>query len=178
MRRAFAGDAETSAIRTRRLSWENSRSPRPSHRHCRHRCERPLRMDAPSTGWVTALAGLLARGSPLQVRPAFPVSQWPSWTRSSPLTVAGAATVCRQTTGPCSLFRPQPSRRGTSTAKMWRGRSARVKRRLTSRMRRTSFFTRSQAATPRDANVRQSMRGLGQQPGLIIGVDAVDRQHD
>src|SRR5215510_16455648 len=40
------------------------RSPsRPSHRHCRHRCERPLRMDTPSTGWVTALAGLLARGS-------------------------------------------------------------------------------------------------------------------
>jgi len=37
---------------------------RSSHRHCRHRCERPLRMDAPSTGWVTVLAGLLARGSP------------------------------------------------------------------------------------------------------------------
>src|ERR1043165_4693918 len=49
---------------------------RPSHRHCRHRCERPLRMDAPSTGWVTALAGLLARGS-LSGRfglPSFPVA--------------------------------------------------------------------------------------------------------
>ena len=44
------------------MSWEISLS-RPSHRHCRHRCERPLRMDTPSTGWVTALAGLLARGS-------------------------------------------------------------------------------------------------------------------
>src|ERR1019366_9305162 len=61
-----------------------------SHRHCRHRCERPLRMDSPSTGWVTALAGLLARGSLL------------SWERlsrfhsgraneGSRLTVAGAA---------------------------------------------------------------------------------------
>ena len=29
----------------------------------RHRCEQPLRMDSPSTGWVTALAGLLAHGS-------------------------------------------------------------------------------------------------------------------
>jgi hypothetical protein len=28
-----------------------------------HRCESTLRMDAPPTGWVTALAGLLARGS-------------------------------------------------------------------------------------------------------------------
>ena len=48
------------------MSWETLLS-RPSHRHCRHRCERPLRMDAPSTGWVTVLAGLLARGS------------WPWW---------------------------------------------------------------------------------------------------
>src|SRR5450631_110486 len=62
-----------------------------SHRHCRHRCERPLRMDAPSTGWVTALAGLLARGSLLScVRP----SRFPSGhaDAGSPLTVAGAAT--------------------------------------------------------------------------------------
>src|SRR5690242_18686721 len=44
------------------MSCEISLS-RPSHRHCRHRCERPLRMDTPSTGWVTALAGLLARRS-------------------------------------------------------------------------------------------------------------------
>jgi len=56
------------------MSWETMLS-RPSHRHCRHRCERPLRMDAPSTGWVTVLAGLLARGSSaLVVRP----SQFPS----------------------------------------------------------------------------------------------------
>jgi hypothetical protein len=57
------------------MSWETLLS-RPSHRHCRHRCERPLRMDAPSTGWVTALAGLLARGS-LPCRsglPSFPVA--------------------------------------------------------------------------------------------------------
>src|SRR5262245_11447265 len=49
---------------------------RPSHRHCRHRCERPLRMDAPSTGWVTVLAGLLARGSPPSWSglPSFPVA--------------------------------------------------------------------------------------------------------
>ena len=43
---------------------------------CRHRCERPLRMDTPSTGWVTVLAGLLARGS-LPCRsglPSFPVA--------------------------------------------------------------------------------------------------------
>src|SRR5262245_9867318 len=65
---------------------------RPSHRHCRYRRERPLRMDAPSTGWVTVLAGLLARGSPPSWT-AFPVSQWPSWTLGSPLTVAGAATA-------------------------------------------------------------------------------------
>ena len=38
-------------------------------------------MDLPSTGWVTVLAGLLARGSLLCV-PAFPVSQWPSSERS------------------------------------------------------------------------------------------------
>src|SRR3954447_13817136 len=47
---------------------------------------------APPTGWVTVLAGLLARGSAPE-RPAFPVSQWLSWTTGSPLTVAGAATV-------------------------------------------------------------------------------------
>jgi len=60
------------------MSREMSLS-RLSHRHCRHRCERPLRMDAPSTGWVTVPAGLLARGS-LPCGPAFPVSQWPNWT--------------------------------------------------------------------------------------------------
>ena len=58
----------------------------------RHRCEQPLRMDSPPTGWVTALAGLLACGSLHTVRP----SRFPSdtlWTISSPLTVAGAATA-------------------------------------------------------------------------------------
>src|SRR5471032_3060671 len=48
-------------------------------------------MDLPSTGWVTALAGFLARGSLLScVQP----SQFPSGRADagSPLTVAGAAT--------------------------------------------------------------------------------------
>src|SRR5476651_1369350 len=48
-------------------------------------------MDLPSTGWVTALAGFLARGSLLScVRP----SQFTSGRvdAGSPLTVAGAAT--------------------------------------------------------------------------------------
>src|SRR5215510_2445302 len=85
---------------------------RPSHRHCRHRCERPLRMDAPSTGWVTVLAGLLARGSlPFwSSLPSFPVAM--CWTLGSPLTVAGAATASFEfdisnSKYPCSLFRPR-----------------------------------------------------------------------
>ena len=61
-----------------------------------HRCEQPLRVDAPPTGWVTALAGLLARGSLPCIRPSrfagFPVLQWSSADEGSPLTVAGAAT--------------------------------------------------------------------------------------
>ena len=65
---------------------------RPSHRLLCHRCEQPLRVVPPTTGWVTALAGLLARGS-LPGRPAFPVSQWLTRTTGSPLTVAGAATA-------------------------------------------------------------------------------------
>src|SRR4051812_17604926 len=55
-------------------------------------------MDAPSTGWVTVLAGLLARGSLPLVRP----SQLPSgrrWTIDSPLTVAGAAADFRENCG-------------------------------------------------------------------------------
>jgi len=57
------------------MSWEKLLT-RPSHRHCRHRCERPLRMDTPSTGWVTVLAGLLARGSLpwWSSLPSFPVA--------------------------------------------------------------------------------------------------------
>ena len=78
-----------------------------SHRHCRHRCERPLRMDAPSTGWVTALAGLLARGSlPSCVRP----SRFPSGhtDAGSPLTVAGAATdFCEQADAVFPLSSPE-----------------------------------------------------------------------
>ena len=96
------------------MSWEISLS-RPSHRHCRHRCERPLRMDAPSTGWVTALAGLLARGSlPCwSGLPSFPVAD---------LDLRLAAHSCGGSHGllhiqkllmrsneksPCSLFRPR-----------------------------------------------------------------------
>lgn len=50
-----------------------------------------LRMDSPSTGWVTALAGLLACGS---LRSCVQPSQFPSGRpdAGSPLTVAGAAT--------------------------------------------------------------------------------------
>src|SRR5262249_56301096 len=64
------------------MSWETLLS-RPSHRHCRHRCERPLRMDAPSTGWVTVLAGLLARrSSPYwSGLPRFPVAVLELWLR-------------------------------------------------------------------------------------------------
>jgi len=52
-------------------------------------------MDLPSTGWVTALAGLLARGSmPSCVQPSrFPSGRMDA---GSPLTVAGAATVGSQ----------------------------------------------------------------------------------
>ena len=102
------------------MSWEVKPS-RPSHRHRRHRCERPLRMDSPSTGWVTALAGLLARGSLLScARP----SRFPSGhvDAGSPLTVAGAATdFCKFAT-----YEPADSRvpsfvpgvtQGTSTSK-------------------------------------------------------------
>src|SRR3954447_21022153 len=40
-----------------------------------HRCEQPLRVDAPPTGWVTVLAGLLARGSlSASSLPGFPVA--------------------------------------------------------------------------------------------------------
>jgi hypothetical protein len=92
-----------------RLSWEKSGLTRPSHRHYRHRCERPLRMDAPSTGWVTALAGLLARGSlHLSGLPSCPVA---ISDERSPLTVAGAATDDRVRV---PSFVPG-SHRGTST---------------------------------------------------------------
>jgi hypothetical protein len=57
----------------------------------RHRCERPLRMDAPPTGWVTALAGFLARGSLLA--PGLPGCPVAMMGARSPRTVAGAATA-------------------------------------------------------------------------------------
>ena len=74
-------------------------------------------MDAPSTGWVTVLAGLLARGSlPSCVRP----SQLPSGRldASSPLTVAGAATdFCKASSFRVPSFVPGLLTRGTSTVK-------------------------------------------------------------
>ena len=81
---------------------------RPSHRLLCHRCEQPLRVVLPPTGWVTALAGLLARGSGPD-RLAFPVSQWLTRTTGSPLTVAGAATDwgCVRQPAPCSLLPPR-----------------------------------------------------------------------
>jgi hypothetical protein len=69
---------------------------RPRNRSRCHRCEQPLPLDAPSTGWVTALAGLLARGSLPFVQPSrisdFAETQWLYADEGSPLTVAGAAT--------------------------------------------------------------------------------------
>ena len=70
VRRTQARKRDGARVLTCWMSWEK-RLSRPSHRHCRHRCERPLRMDSPSTGWVTVLAGLLARGSsPSCARPS------------------------------------------------------------------------------------------------------------
>ena len=88
-------------------SWRKNLA-RPRIGFLRHRCEQPLRVVLPPTGWVTALAGLLARGS-LPGRPAFPVSQWLIRTTGSPLTVAGAATErgCQRQPGPCSLLPPR-----------------------------------------------------------------------
>jgi len=93
-------------------------------------------MDAPSTGWVTALAGLLARGSsPSCARP----SRFPSGhtDAGSPLSVAGAATdFCKFAKGltknetadsPCSLFRPR-SDPGNQHLKMFPLTRWRVKR--------------------------------------------------
>jgi hypothetical protein len=86
---------------------------RPSHRTRRHRCERPLRMDAPSTGWVTALAGLLARGSlPSCVQP----SQFPSGrrTRARRLQLRGQPRIAATRGIRVPSFVPGATR-GTST---------------------------------------------------------------
>src|SRR5262245_17337143 len=75
----------------------------------------PLRVDAPSTGWVTALAGLLACGSLLTSGlPSFPVADVDA---GSPLTVAGAATVSRAPMPQLRVPSFLPGfRRGTSTS--------------------------------------------------------------
>ena len=127
MRRTNEGNTqETARARRSTVKSRGRFLSRPSHRHCRHRCERPLRMDAPSTGWVTALAGLLARGSS-SYGPAFPVSQWPRLdAKGSPLTVTGVATDYPLTIGARNFRVPSfvPGvTRGTSTLKcspQWR----------------------------------------------------------
>jgi hypothetical protein len=71
----------------------------------------PLRMDSPPIGWVTALAGLLARGS-VPRRPAFPVSQWLRTTSGLAADSCGGShgsLHARHSSSPCSLFRLQLS---------------------------------------------------------------------
>ena len=138
------------------LTWQcrGRSSLTASHRHCRHRCERPLRMDAPSTGWVTALAGLLARGSsPSCVRP----SRFPSGhvDAGSPLTVAGAATdfrkfaTCERADFRVPSFVPGFTR-GTSTLKCSLEAAGQVKRRAGGRTGSRSRFRvgRDEAPSP------------------------------
>ncbi len=94
-----------------------------------HRCESRSVWTSPSTGWVTVLAGLLARGSLPCVRP----SRFPSghgWTQSSPLTVAGAATDWAnslENAVPCSLLLPrllgEPARENTCP-RLWTSQAA------------------------------------------------------
>ncbi len=78
--------------------------PRPSRRFVTTAKDRSV-WYSPPTGWVTALAGLLACGSAPE-RPAFPVSQWLTRATGSPLTVAGAATAPAKA-DPCSLLPPR-----------------------------------------------------------------------
>ena len=93
-RRPFGAIAERPHVRTRyafiEVVWKNA--PHGLASVCLvTAAKRPLRVDAPSTGWVTALAGLLACGSRLTSGlPSFPVAELDA---GSPLTVAGAATV-------------------------------------------------------------------------------------
>src|SRR4029079_14690375 len=88
---------------------------RPSHRHCRHRCERPLRMDAPSTGWVTALAGLLGRGPFCLVGlPSCPVAVFDERLAAHSCGGSRGFPLCLR--APRSLFRLRCNRR-TSTLK-------------------------------------------------------------
>ena len=65
---------------------------RPSHRFTCHRCEQPLRMVRPAHR-LGDCAGRSPGSRVVALRPAFPVSQWPTRTKGSPLTVAGAATA-------------------------------------------------------------------------------------
>ncbi len=106
------------------MSGRGRNLTRPPHRSCVTAANSRSVWYAPPTGWVTVLAGLLARGS-LPVRPAFPVSQWLTRTTGSPLTVAGAATasVCTQRTGPCSLLPPrrEPGNQHMLSIPGWRG---------------------------------------------------------
>ena len=70
---------DRSTVSAAHASWK-SRGKRDFHTAFasalkRHRCEKPLRVASPPTGWVTALAGLLARGSsPASGLPGFPVA--------------------------------------------------------------------------------------------------------
>ena len=111
-RKRNATDQARDAVVSKSFGGITSPAARPSHRHCRHRCERPLRMDAPSTGWVTALAGLLARGSSLScVRP----SRLPSGRKGRELSAHSCGGSHGFELAPCSLFRPrspgEPARR-------------------------------------------------------------------
>ena len=65
---------DRSTVSAAHASWK-SRGKRDFHTAFasalkRHRCEKPLRVASPPTGWVTALAGLLAHGSSHTVRPS------------------------------------------------------------------------------------------------------------
>ena len=76
-----------------------------------HRCEQPLRVDAPPTGWVTALAGLLARGSlPSPDLPGSPISRLSSGllrTKARRLQLRGQPRITARRQRPCSLFPPR-----------------------------------------------------------------------
>jgi hypothetical protein len=92
----------------------------------------PLRTAAPCGRPAHRLGDCAGRSPGLRVvasRPAFPVSQWPMWTKGSPLTVAGAATA---TARRCRDDKAEPARvpsclpgatRGTNTRTAFRCRA-------------------------------------------------------
>jgi hypothetical protein len=81
----------------------------------RHRCEQPLRMDAPPTGWVTALAGLLARGSSSAAGlPGFPVAK--SGYRFAAHSCGGSHGSGPKQAVPRSLFPLRSDRRTSARA--------------------------------------------------------------